>query len=113
MMLLMERRSRSPLKGSFETVKCLCCLMFDVGGWQKTRVFLALLPPWGGWQKAKTNTTLCRHYRPCREIFLQQPCLLELEAPLKICGAHPLYGEYLTRGRALCLIYNFCAVCVF
>lgn len=28
----------------------------------------------------------------CREIFLSQPCLLELEAPLKICG--DVHGQY-------------------
>ena len=28
-----------------------------------------------------------------REIFLQQPVLLELEAPLKICG--DIHGQYL------------------
>ena len=27
-----------------------------------------------------------------REIFLSQPCLLELEAPLKICG--DVHGQY-------------------
>lgn len=34
----------------------------------------------------------------CREVFLQQPCLLELEAPLKICGACAL-GLWRARGE--------------
>ena len=29
-----------------------------------------------------------------REIFLQQPILLELEAPLKICGKWPSYNRF-------------------
>ena len=31
-----------------------------------------------------------------REIFLSQPILLELEAPLKICGNHFLISHYLS-----------------
>ena len=35
-----------------------------------------------------------------REIFLQQPILLELEAPLKICGKKSLIQSYLDEGSS-------------
>lgn len=38
-----------------------------------------------------------------REIFLSQPILLELEAPLKICGEPPSQGPLLTESGIACL----------
>lgn len=39
-----------------------------------------------------------------REIFNQQPVLLELEAPIKICGTHNTSGAFLSLA---CLITRF------
>jgi serine/threonine-protein phosphatase PP1 catalytic subunit len=40
--------------------------------------------------KEKDVSALCKQ---CREVFMQQPVFLELEAPIKICGkwADPIY----------------------
>ena len=41
-----------------------------------------------------------------REIFLQQPILLELEAPLKICGKNSLIQSYLDEGYKKVILGN-------
>lgn len=37
-----------------------------------------------------------------RELFLQQPILLELEAPLKICGKFTLWALFINNNKCKC-----------
>ena len=47
-----------------------------------------------------------------REIFLSQPILLELEAPLKICGQLACQSTRITKTVATVCSYTFYIVCV-